>query len=330
MAAPRILLHVQHLLGIGHLARASHIAQALQRRGLGPVMVTGGLPVPGFPPPGIAHVELPPLRAAEGFASLIAADGAAATPAFLAARRDRLVGFLHSAAPQLIVIEAFPFGRRQMRFELLALLEAARAMTPRPMVAVSVRDIVQPSSKTGRVAEVLRTLDLYFDHVLVHGDPQLARLSDSFPAEPRIRPPVSYTGLVTGGAVAAAGDQFDVIVSAGGGAAQGRLPAMALAARAQSPLAEARWLFVTGPNAPDGLINSLRSALRPAIWQCRSAAIFRAFSPRRACRSRRRATTPAAIFCGRAAHRCSCPLPQGASVSRRCAPRDWPNVGLLW
>ena len=263
MAAPRILLHVQHLLGIGHLARASHIAQALQRRGLGPVMVTGGLPVPGFPPPGIAHVELPPLRAAEGFASLIAADGAVATPAFLAARRDRLVGFLHSAAPQLIVIEAFPFGRRQMRFELLALLEAARAMTPRPMVAVSVRDIVQPSSKTGRVAEVLRTLDLYFDHVLVHGDPQLARLSDSFPAEPRIRPPVSYTGLVTGGAVAAAGDQFDVIVSAGGGAAQGRLPAMALAARAQSPLAEARWLFVTGPNAPDGLIDSLRSALRP-------------------------------------------------------------------
>ena len=64
MAGPLILLHVQHLLGIGHLARASHIAQALQRRGLGPVMVTGGLPVPGFPPPGIAHVELPPLRAA--------------------------------------------------------------------------------------------------------------------------------------------------------------------------------------------------------------------------------------------------------------------------
>ena len=54
-----------------------------------------------------------------------------------------------------------------------------------------------------------------------------------------------------------------MVVSAGGGAAQGRLPAMALAARAQSPLAEARWCFVTGPNAPDGLIDSLRSALRP-------------------------------------------------------------------
>ncbi len=263
MAAARIFFYVQHLLGIGHLARASHIAEAFKRHGLDPVLVTGGLPAPGFPPPGITHVELPPLRAADGFGSLLTADGARVSPAFLAARRSRLVGLLHSAMPQLILIEAFPFGRRQMRFELLALLEAARAMTPRPIVAVSVRDIVQPPSKTGRAAEVLRTLDLYFDHVLVHGDPRLVRLCDSFPAEARIRPPISYTGLVTGGAIPAAAESFDVIISAGGGAAQGRLCTTALEARAQSPLGDARWLLVTGPNAPVGLVDSLRHKLRP-------------------------------------------------------------------
>ena len=86
MAAARIFFYVQHLLGIGHLARASHIAAAVKRQGLEPVLVTGGLPAPGFPPPGIAHVELPPLRAADGFGSLLMADGARASPAFLAAR----------------------------------------------------------------------------------------------------------------------------------------------------------------------------------------------------------------------------------------------------
>src|SRR5262245_22233264 len=227
-----ILLYVQHLLGIGHLARMSRIAGALARHGLDPVLVTGGIPVPGFPPAGIAHVALPPVTSSEGFRSLLTGNGEAASPAYLAARRDRLVALLHSTRPRTLLIEAFPFGRRQMRFELMALLEAARAMQPKPVIAASVRDIVQPLTKTGREAEVLRTLALYFDQVLVHGDPRLVRLADSFPAEARIKPPVSYTGLVTGGTIAPAPERFDVIVSAGGGAAQGRLCQAALEARA--------------------------------------------------------------------------------------------------
>ncbi|HEX2430262.1 MAG TPA: glycosyltransferase [Aestuariivirgaceae bacterium] len=262
MSALRVMLYVQHLLGIGHLARMSHIATALKRHGLDPVLVTGGVPAPGFPPAGITHVALPPLKSSDGFRALLTGDGAAASPAFLKARRDRLVSLLHSTKPQLILIEAFPFGRRQMRFELLALLEAARAMQPKPIIAASVRDIVQPLTKTGREAEVLRTLKLYFDHVLVHGDPRLVRLADSFPAEARIAPPVSYTGLVTGGDIAPAPERFDVIVSAGGGAAQGRLCQTALEARALTPLAARRWLVITGPNAPDGLTATLMSKLQ--------------------------------------------------------------------
>ncbi len=257
-----VLLYVQHLLGIGHLARMSHIATAVERRGLAPVLVTGGVPAPGLPPPGIGHVALPPLKSSEGFRSLLTEDGEEASPGFLSARRDRLISLLHSTKPRLVLIEAFPFGRRQMRFELLALLEAARAMRPKPIIAASVRDIVQPLTKTGREAEVLRTLALYFDQVLVHGDPRLVRLADSFPAEARIKPPVSYTGLVTGGTIAPAAERFEVIVSAGGGAAQGRLCETALEARALTPLADRRWLVISGPNAPGGLVARLMSKLR--------------------------------------------------------------------
>ena len=60
MNAPRVLFYVQHLLGIGHLARASRIAAALAADGFQVTAVLGGAPVPGFPGPGIGTLELPP------------------------------------------------------------------------------------------------------------------------------------------------------------------------------------------------------------------------------------------------------------------------------
>ena len=134
-----------------------------------------------------------------------------------------------------------------------------KAEAGRRRCATSSSRPARPGAQRGDCAPSI----VYFDLVLVHGDPQLARLGDSFPGRPRIRPPVGYTGLVPAGRPLPRRSSYDVMVSAGGGAAQGRLPAIAVAARAQSPLAAARWLFVTGPNAPDGLIEQLRSALRP-------------------------------------------------------------------
>ena len=45
MSGPRVLFYVQHLLGIGHLARASRVANALVESGFAVTMVTGGMPV---------------------------------------------------------------------------------------------------------------------------------------------------------------------------------------------------------------------------------------------------------------------------------------------
>ncbi|MGO7443038.1 glycosyl transferase, partial [Rhizobium ruizarguesonis] len=53
MTAPRIFFSVQHLLGIGHIARASRIANALVTDSFDVTVVTGGLPVTGFPGAGI-------------------------------------------------------------------------------------------------------------------------------------------------------------------------------------------------------------------------------------------------------------------------------------
>jgi predicted glycosyltransferase len=263
MSQPRVLFYVQHLLGIGHLARASRVARALTEDGFDLTLVTGGAPVGGFPGPGINHVELPAVVASDqGFGGLAQMDGTPADEAFLATRRDRLLGLLADLRPDVVVLEAYPFGRRQMRFELLPLLDAIRSMTPRPLVVSSVRDILQEQTKPGRNEEILGIIQNNFDLVMVHGDPAFAALDRTFPFAAEIRDRIAYTGLVAGPATRPSDEVFDVLVSAGGGAAgQGLVRATAEAAKLVSP--KLKWGLITGPNLPAADFDAV-SAAAPA------------------------------------------------------------------
>ena len=42
MSRPRVLLYVQHLLGIGHTVRAAQLTRAMQRKGMDVTYVSGG------------------------------------------------------------------------------------------------------------------------------------------------------------------------------------------------------------------------------------------------------------------------------------------------
>jgi len=100
--------------------------------------------------------------------------------------------------PDVLIVETFPFGRRVMRFELLPLLEAARAMRPKPLIACSVRDILQERGKPGRAEETVDTIGKYYDLVTVHGDPKFASFGETFPLADGLAKQISYTGLVSG------------------------------------------------------------------------------------------------------------------------------------
>ncbi len=247
---PRVLFYVQHLLGIGHLARASHIVQALAENDFEVTLVTGGMPVAGFPADGIDHVALPPIAVGEGgFSQLVDADGHIVDDAFKANRRDRLLTAYHERKPHIVILEAFPFGRRQVRFELLPLIEAIEATTPRPFLLTSLRDILQERAKPGRDEETVALIDRHFDRVLVHGDPAFVRLEDTFPLTRSIADRIAYTGLVTGRPAAPPVERFDIVVSAGGGAVGAGLIDAALAAsRHLTDLG--RWCIIAGPNLP--------------------------------------------------------------------------------
>ena len=81
----RVFFYVQHLLGIGHLARASRIASAIARDGGQVTVLTGGIPVNGFPGGDVTSITLPPVVASSaGFSGLADQSGSA-----VAAKRAR-------------------------------------------------------------------------------------------------------------------------------------------------------------------------------------------------------------------------------------------------
>lgn len=259
----RVLFYVQHLLGIGHLARAGRIASALAADGFDVTLVTGGMPVEGFVAPGVREIRLPPLVAGDdGFATLLDGTGQPVTEAYRNARRDRLLAIHNEILPDIILTEAFPFGRRQVRFELLPLIERIEARRPKPLLLASIRDLLQARTKPGRDRETVDLVRRHYDAVLVHGDPAFARLEDSFALAAEIADRVHYTGLVGPETILAAPDRHDIVVSAGGGAVGQKVMQAAIGAAGLLDPA-LTWLLITGPNLPAADFDAL-SAAAPA------------------------------------------------------------------
>ena len=247
----RVLIAVTHLLGAGHLTRAAALARALAEAGHETVLVSGGAPSTIVSCGGARLVQLPPLRIlGTAFSRLLDRDGEPADAALLDRRRAMLRDVLGETAPDAVVTELFPFGRRALAAEFLALVEAARARRPRPLVLASVRDILVAPERPERVAQAHARLAGLYDAVLVHGDPALVPLDASWPLDAATRGMIRYTGYVDAdGPAPASGGRAGVLVAAGSGpAGLGLLRAAAGAARRRPDL---EWCIRVGHGVPE-------------------------------------------------------------------------------
>ncbi|MGR3984603.1 MAG: glycosyl transferase family 28 [Gammaproteobacteria bacterium] len=264
----RIHIYVQHLLGGGHLVRMQTLAAALARGGHRVTLISGGVPQRRFCARRANYrlFQLPPVKTAPGdFTRLLSADGAPLSAEFKARRTGQLLQCVGADAPHALLIETFPFGRRQLRFELLPLMRLATGMRPRPLMLCSVRDILQvraPQRRRQSIAEA----HAWFDHVLVHADPAVAAPAGTFPPARELGGKVFYSGYLHAAREALAGGadergadgHGEVVVSAGGGAVGFELLQVALAARPHSALRRRVWRLLVGGNAPDGELRALR------------------------------------------------------------------------
>jgi len=264
----RVLIHVQHLLGTGHLQRAALVARALIAEGAAVTLITGGMPLPGFRLDGGRVVQLPPLKATDAsFRTLVGPDDRPLDEAMQAERRRLVLDSFADSRPDVVVTETYPFGRRALRFELEPLIDAIRAARPRPLLVASIRDIlVAKPDPAKRQAMVDRFLADY-DRLLVHADPGLIRLEGSLPEADQLTARIAYTGFVAPAAALATPDTpaGEVVVSAGGGVVGTALLRTALGARPLSRYARTPWRLITGRNLPQADFDDLVAGIDDGI-----------------------------------------------------------------
>ena len=255
---PRILFYVQHLLGTGHLKRAVMLIDAMRDLGLDVYLLNGGLETVDIPKDDRV-VQLPPLRARDQqFTVLVDAAGDEIDTRWKENRRQILLGHFHRLSPDIVIIESFPFGRRQLRFEIIPLLEEIEKVNPQPLVLCSVRDIVQARPQK-RLDETVNILRRYFDLIMVHSDPALVRFEESFPSITEIENQIHYTGYVSQPVHRrdAHTGRNEVIVSAGGGAVSELLLTTAIEAYHPSRHGDVKWRILIGPNTPSQVLRRL-------------------------------------------------------------------------
>ncbi len=191
-----ILIAVTHLLGSGHLVRAGHLARALAEAGHPVTLASGGMPLRSMEGESFAFVQLPPVKV-EGtdFRNLLDERGDAIDDARRNARQAMLVDLATRLRPAIVITEHFPFGRRQLAGEFLALIAAAKAANPDALVLSSIRDVLV-TPRADRVAEAHARIAALFDGVLVHGDEALLPLEASWPLTPELAGKLHYTGYM--------------------------------------------------------------------------------------------------------------------------------------
>lgn len=264
-----VLISVTHLLGVGHLTRMAAIGRALARAGHRVTLISGGFPAPLVETRGLELIQLPPLRSAgTDFTHLLDETGNTADEPLFQARMTATHTVLTQAAPDVVITELFPFGRRVLAREFLDLVETAREMVQRPLILASIRDILVAPNKPGRVAQTHARLRSLYDGVLVHGDPALTPLEASWPKAGEIADVLNYTGYIDDAPLADSAatldpgvtfDQFDgsgdILVSGGGSAAGLPLYRTALGAAALDT--SRRWRILVGASTPEPDMSAL-------------------------------------------------------------------------
>jgi predicted glycosyltransferase len=216
------------VLGVGHLFRSIEISKALQGHDV--VFISGGPPTGVSLPSQIREISLPGLMMDREFSSLLTVETNESIDNIKNKRKRILFDAFKKEAPDFFLIELYPFGRKAFRFELDPILEGIRdGHLGQCKVICSLRDIlVEKKDAAAYEDRVVSILNRFFDVLLVHSDPSVISLEQSFSRIKDISIPLVYTGFVTPKPLPGAGinlrkriglskKEHLIVVSAGGG-----------------------------------------------------------------------------------------------------------------
>lgn len=229
-----IVFYCQYVWGMGHLFRSIEFARALSAHSV--TLIAGGQTVDVDLPGHVELLRLPVLYMDEKFTTLISGEAGKDVVEIQHARKEILFSTLPRLQPDLFIVELYPFGRRIFGFELDPILAAIRrGEFGKTKSVCSLRDIlVEKKDPVAYESRVIKALNAQFDLLLVHSDPKLLPLDDTFTRVGDINIPIQYTGFITADSHPGNGlklrqelgllpDEKLIVASAGGGRSGFRL-----------------------------------------------------------------------------------------------------------
>jgi predicted glycosyltransferase len=269
-SAPRILMYTQDSFGLGHLRRATNLANELVRKraDLSVLLVVDSPVAPFFElGPHVDFIKLP---------TVIKVDAGVFSPGRLQTdyehvrnlRANLLREVLVHFAPDVLLVDHMPGGANR---ELLPALEHARRAGLATRVVLGLRDIIDDPTVTRAVWQregVYETLRTEYHRVLVYGVPEVFATATEYDLDGAN---VDYCGYVCNMSAVQSPERVRarlrlpedpmVVVMGGGGADATRLLATYLEA---VPLVARRFasVLVTGPFLPEAERRALHARAR--------------------------------------------------------------------
>ncbi|OKL43172.1 glycosyltransferase family protein [Pseudovibrio exalbescens] len=259
----KAFIHVQHLLGTGHIVRAAAIGRALAARGVEVTLAAGNTVPPTLNTHGLNIVELPPVRSPDAvFDKLVEPDGTPVDDEWFEKRTGTTLDAFKAQDYDILLTETYPFGRRQFEREMRPLLEFAKTRKPKPLIASSIRDILVRKQQLWKEEWMATQARQSYDCVLVHSDPEFVQLGDSFPFTAEVDHLLRYTGYVDAqrdDTAPSEEGEDEVLISCGGGAVGGQLLEAAMVARSLSRRAnDTLWRVLVGHDISEAAFTELQ------------------------------------------------------------------------
>jgi predicted glycosyltransferase len=181
---------------MGHLVRSLEFARALSDHDV--TLMVGGQEVDMDLPSHVRLLRLPVLYMDEKFTRLIPGTPGLSVDQIRHERKKTIYSLMEKHQPDLFIVELYPFGRSMFGFELEPLLADIREGRLGQVRAVcSLRDIlVEKKDPCVYEERVIQKLNRHFDALLVHSDPEILRLEETFSRVADINIPVVYTGFI--------------------------------------------------------------------------------------------------------------------------------------
>ncbi|SDL16488.1 Predicted glycosyl transferase [Maridesulfovibrio ferrireducens] len=266
----KIIHYCQHVLGMGHFFRSLEISRALKNEQV--IFVAGGTRPEQELPDHVEYFQLPGLCMNENFGGLMPTDEGRLLNEVKEERIEKIKAIFEQERPDVFLIELFPFGRKAFRFELLPILDSIKAgLYGDVKVICSLRDILVEKDDGGKHEKrCVETLNKYFDMLLIHSDPQIAKLDETFQSLNNISIPYSYTGFAARKPrknvrskvrkkLGIGSDENLLVASAGGGKVGNSLLKAVFDSFAELGLEKTKLLILTGPFLDQNKYDALKT-----------------------------------------------------------------------